>query len=555
MTITPLRVSFLLTSSILLVFGQVVGFEFVNFDDPFYIYNDHVKKGLTLEGIIWAFSPSENSANFLNWISHMVDVELFGFNPAGHHFVNLILHIINSILFFSILFKFTGSINRSAFAALIFAIHPLRVETVAWVSDRKDLLCMLFILFSLRSYGKFAVKTKLTDYFFSLLFFLFALLSKVVVFAFPVLLMLLDFWPFKRVLIGKEVKEMGEGKLRSLKNILIEKIPFALLSGIFVWITIGSMRIGGAEKGGDRFPLVFNFEKIPINYLSYLKNIFWPTELSAFYPLISEAISIEKFLLAFLSLVVITFLFFKKKKEAPYLLIGWLWFFMMLAPSIGALKFFQFEIADRYTYIPLVGIIIIFVWSIFDFFKNKGFPEWMPKLLLTFSVVVLMRLSFVQTITWSNNIDLYENIINQSERNYVAHHNLGLAWMDQGNTPKAIHHFNKAVLLSENSFVSWVNLGNAYFKLKNYKNAIFAYQKCLKIDPNNLVAHLNLGLLYDIKGEGKKAIIHSMTALEFFNAYFGADFSKSKELHHNLQNMLKKYGYKREDFVVTHKKT
>ncbi len=552
MTVSPIRVSLLLVSCNLLVFGQVIGFEFVNFDDPFYVYNENVKKGLTLDGIIWAFSPSENSANFLNWISHMIDVELFGFDPAGHHFVNLILHIVNSILFFSILFRWTGSINKSAFAAVIFAIHPLRVETVAWVSDRKDLLCMLFVLLSLRNYGKFVEKTKLADYFFSLLFFLFALLSKVVVFAFPVLLVLLDFWPFKRVLVDKEV---GAGKLRSIKKVLREKIPFALLSGIFVWITIISMRIGVAEKGENQFPLVFNFEKIPINYLSYLKNIFWPAELSAFYPLMSEAISIERFLVTFLSLVVITYLFYKKTKEAPYLLIGWLWFLMMLAPSIGALKFFEFEIADRYTYIPLIGIIVIFVWSVFDFFKNNGLPEWMPKVLVAFSVLVLMRLSFVQTSTWSNNIDLYENIISQEDRNYVAHHNLGSAWMDQGNTPRAIYHFNKAVLFSENSLVSWVNLGNAYFKLKNYKEALFAYEKSLGIDPNNLVAHLNLGLIYDINGEGKKAIVHSMTALELFKIYFGADFSKSKELHQELQKMFKKYGYKYDDFVVTHKKT
>ncbi len=436
------------------MFGQVIGFEFVNFDDHFYIDNVHVKKGLTWDGIIWAFSK-QNFAQFLNWISHMLDVEMFGFNPIGHHSVSLGIHILNTFLFYLFLNRLTGCQAKSVLAAIVFAVHPLRAETVAWISDRKDLLAMLFSLLSLEAYRKYIQNSDFQCFLWVTFWFLLALLSKPVMVVLPAVFLLMDYWPLGRFLNKDQFKSNSNFKFYRL---LKEKFFWFFISAIFCWVGYENMAFRDYIVVDSQNPILVRLAMVPVLYLKYLCNIFWPFKLSMYYPMKTEMPVVLSWMGSIFVLVGISWWFWTKRVLEPYLITGWLWFLGALFPLVGVMKAGKHDLADRYTYFPLIGLIILVVWGLTNWFNRKGIEKSLKAGFVVSTLLAIMVVAWNQTGVWKNSFTLFQRNIEINDGNYIAHNNLALLFMDEKQYPQAIHHLEKAIYYC-GCIESWLNLG------------------------------------------------------------------------------------------------
>lgn len=539
------RVLILLILIIAVVFGQVIGFEFVNFDDAFYVENVHVKNGLTWKGLVWAFSLKYNFSQFLNWISHMIDVDLFGLRPAGHHAVSLLLHTVNTIIFFIFLNKLTGSLNKSAVAAILFAIHPLRVETVAWVADRKDLLAMLFALLSLEAYRRFAANPNILRYASTALFFLLALLSKPVMVVLPFVFLLLDFWPLNR---WKSEPGSMVIKGHTLRKLVIEKIPLFLMIGFFLFMIVQGFELRNMGGKTSSVPLEVRLAMMPVLYIKYLFHILWPAQLSVFYPASRDMPPLWQWGGSLLILLGITYGTLTQWKRRPCLPVGWLWFAGALLPMTGLFRIGDHAMADRYTYFPLIGFFIMLVWGLAQWKVMKEKDGRVVAVAGGAFLIVLMIVSYVQTSVWKNNFTLYRHALAVDETNYVAHNNLGIAWMGKHQPERAVPHLKKAAMYCPRCIESWLNLGEAYRVMQQLQPAIDAFLKVLQIDDDNVIAHEILGGLYHARGDGWLAIHHSRRAEAIYSKLFGPDYGKAVALRRNLKVYYQKYFLRPEDF-------
>lgn len=546
--LSTFHISLLLVLTNVLVYGQVVGFEFVNFDDAFYVENVHVKNGLTWKGLVWAFSLKYNFSQFLNWISHMIDVELFGSNPAGHHAVSLLIHAANTVIFFLFLNKLTGSRNKSALAAILFAIHPLRVETVAWVADRKDLLAMLFALLSLEAYRRFALKPNFKHYALTALLFLLALLSKPVMVILPCVFLLIDFWPLNRLLSGPGSSAINWHVLRKL---LIEKIPFFLINGIFLFMVVKGFELRMMGDNTASVPLAVRLATMPVLYIKYLIQILCPTQLSIFYPTAREMPPFWQWGGSLVILLGITYGALSQWKRYPYLTVGWLWFAGTLLPMAGLRKLGDHDMADRYTYFPLIGIFILVVWGLAEwkFMREKG--GRVAALAGGALLMALMMVSFVQTSVWKNSFTLFDHALTLDDTNHVAHNNLGVAWMGKNRLEMAVPHLKKAVEHCPRCIESWLNLGESYKALREWQLSVDAFLEVLKLDDDNVIAHEVLGTLYYVKGDGWLAIHHSRQAEATYSKLFGPGYGNAVVLRRNIEVYYQQYFLRPEDFEKT----
>ena len=546
LNLTNFQISLLLILVNVLVFGQVIFFEFVNFDDAFYVQNVHVKRGLTWEGIVWAFNIKYNFSQFLNWISHMLDVELFGQNPAGHHAVNLLLHAANTVILFLFLNKLTGSRNKSAVAAILFAIHPLRVETVAWVANRKDLLAMLFGLLSLEAYRRFSLKPNSRHYALTALLFLLALMSKPVMVVLPFVYLLVDFWPMKRL---DTENGFTRETWQSLRKLLIEKIPLFLMVGFFLFMVLRHSNLGTWGTPRHPFPLSVRLATMPVLYIKYLIHIIWPAQLSFFYPASREMPPVWQWGGSLLILLSLTCGILYRWKRYPYLAMGWLWFVGSLLPMAGLRKLGDHDMADRYTYFPLIGIIILLVWGLshWEFVRKRGGQA----LAVTGGIVLLMlmTISFVQTSVWKNNFTLYRHALAVDDANHVAHNNLGIALMGKGELEKAVFHLKKACKYCPHCIEPWLNLGASYEALQQLRPAIDTFLEVLRVNDENVIAHETLGRLYQARGDGWLAIYHSRKAEAIYSKLFGPNHRNAVILRQNLEGYYREHFLRPEDFA------
>ena len=546
--LSALHISLLLVLANVLVYGQVIGFEFVDFDDGFYVENVHVKNGLTWKGLVWAFSLKYNFSQFLNWISHMIDIELFGRNPAGHHAVSLLIHAANTVIFFLFLNKLTGSRNKSALAALLFAIHPLRVETVAWVADRKDLLAMLFALLSLEAYRRFALKPNFKYYALTALLFLLALLSKPVMVILPCVFLLIDFWPLNRLL-----SEPGSSAINwhVLRKLLIEKIPFFLINGIFLFMVVKGFELRMMGDNTASVPLAVRLATMPVLYIKYLIQILCPTQLSIFYPTAREMPPFWQWGGSLVILLGLTYGALSQWKRYPYLAVGWLWFAGTLLPMTGLRKLGDHDMADRYTYFPLIGIFILVVWGLAEwkFLREKG--GRVAALAGGALLLVLMMVSLVQTSVWKNRFTLFEHALKLDYTNHVAHNNLGIAWMGRHQPEKAVPHLKKAVKHCPHCIESWLNLGESYRAMQQWQLSIDAFLEALKVKDDIVIAHEILGGLYHIRGDGWLAIHHSRQAEATYSKLFGPGYGNAVVLRRNIEVYYQQYFLRPEDFEKT----
>jgi len=520
-----------LTFAILVVYSQVQYHDFVNYDDPVYIAdNPMVQGGLSWDGTRWAFE-SEMASNWhpLTWLSHMLDVQLFGKKPAGHHLTNIFFHLANTLLLFLILKEMTTAPGRSALVAAMFAIHPLHVESVAWIAERKDVLAAFFWCITMVFYVGYVKRPSKMKYLAVLFFYIMGLMSKPMVVTLPFVLLLLDFWPLQRL------SPAGTGRQRSrmvLGPLIYEKIPlffFSLLSCIITY----HVQEKGRSVGSLRFmPLSVRISNASIAYMDYLDKTLWPRDLAVFYPY-HDTVFLSKALGAALLVLFISLFAVYARKRFPYLFVGWFWYLGTLIPVIGLVQVGMQAAADRYTYLPLIGIFMILSWGLGQIILT------LPGKRIVLSICSLLLLS-LWTFTswhhvsyWNNSISLFEHALSVTRENSVAHLNLGEALSKAGRNSEAMQHYREALRINPASSQAINNMGLELEHRGQHREAEEYYRRALRLDPFSESAHLNLGDQLAKAGtpeRAKEAIQHFFSALNI-NPY-------SYNAHYNLGIMF-----------------
>jgi len=490
---------FLLT---LAVFCPVLGHDFINYDDPAFIYaNPYIQSGITWDAFRWAFTAG-HEANWipLSWLTHMLDVQLFGLNPAGHHAVNVLLHAGSSGLLFLFLKRASGSPWQSFAAALLFALHPLRVESVAWAAERKDVLSTFCWMVTLNAYARYAAQPSRGSYLLTLGCYFLGLLAKPMLVTLPLVLLVLDWWPLTRA--GQLA--VGQRQRQQMLRLIIEKIPFALLAAASSAITYLVQKQSGEVTQG--YTLLSRLGKAGIAYLAYLGKMAWPVDLAPLYPFSKHHPSTLAIGGAALALVLLTLAAWRWRRQSPWLLAGWLWYLLTLLPVIGIIQVGHHAIADRYTYIPLTGVFVALVWSV---------PLLLPALPWRRSILgggfaillaVLIGLTGRQLRYWKNSETLFSHTIAVTQGNWVAHNNLGLEYYYTGRIDDAIAQYRLSLQGKPSYTVAYMNLGLAYRAQKDFSQSEEAFRWVLAFEPQNDTAWYNLALLYLEFGKREQAL-------------------------------------------------
>jgi len=458
-------------------------------DDELYVTaNARVQQGLTPENIRWAFTTTE-AANWhpLTWLSHMLDVQLFGLDAGKHHFASLLLHLLNVVLLFILLFRWTGALWRSAFVAALFALHPLHVESVAWIAERKDVLSTLFWLLTLGAWLEYVRSKKPALYALALFLFALGLMAKPMLVTLPFTLLLLDFWPLRRL-----APPSGAGR-ESFKTLLLEKAPMFVMAAASSVVTLFAQRAGGAVQTLTQLPFAQRAMNAAQAYLAYLGKALWPAALAIFYPHPREGLSAVFTALSFLAILCLTVLAFRLRRKAPYLLFGWLWYLGTLVPVIGLIQVGEQALADRYTYVPLLGIFIAAVWGLADLSRSNRALRFSMVALSAASLALLGVLTDAQASFWKDSETLFRHALAVTGPNSLAHNNYGLVMYDQGRTEEAIAHFKESIQIDPQYPDVHNNYGVALAKLEQWDPAIEEYETALQLQPGAPTALNNLG--------------------------------------------------------------
>jgi protein O-mannosyl-transferase len=496
-----LLVCLLLSLSILAVYWQVRNHDFVNLDDNVYVTNNpHVKAGLTQESIAWSFrGVHHGNWHPLTWISHMIDVALYGMNPGQHHLTNVLFHIMNTLLLFLILRRMTNDLWKSGLVAALFAIHPLHVESVAWVSERKDVLCAFFWLLSMWSYFWYTQKPSVSRYMLILLFLIMGIMSKPMIVTLPFALILLDYWPLKRISFSYP-KKHAVGFRKSYLPIFSEKIPLLVLVAISCVITFLAEKSGGTISNLDFLPFENRIANALVSYFLYIGKIFWPQGLSVLYPHPGSwpfwQTASTALLLVFITLGVLLNI-----RKLPYLAVGWMWYLGTLVPVIGLVQIGNQSMADRYTYIPAIGIFIIIVWGGAHLFSGWRCRKWIPATVSIALLSILMTTTWMQIQYWNNGITLFQHTINVTKQNCFAHYALGFELFKRNRHDEAIRQLAKALQLNGSFTPALDVLGSIRFYKGEIDEAIKIYEIISDIEPDNKQAHLTLTKLLDLRKE------------------------------------------------------
>lgn len=497
------------------IFSQAINHDFINFDDQLYITeNPMVIKGLTLEGLCWAFSNI--SAGFwfpLTWVSHMVDCQIFGLNPGGHHFISLLLHSINTLLLFHLFRKMTGKLLPSLLVAVIFGIHPLHVEPVAWASSRKDVLSTFLWILAMWSYTRYVKLGGSIRYIQCLLFFLMGLMAKPMLVTLPFVLLLTDIWPLYRLDMGQIYSANNASVLSnhsmhhlpiSVSKLILEKIPFFILSFTSVYITYIAEKGYGSVIPLKSLPFASRLSNALVSYANYVYKSILPIKLSVHYPPY-ESLPIWSIAISLFLFILLTFISIRFHRQHPYLLVGWLWFVGTLVPVIGLIQIGSHSMADRYAYIPLIGLSIMFSWGLYHLSEKIRLKSVFLSLICIIAVP-LSILSIIQLSYWKNGISLFEHAVEIDKNNYLARRNLAFSLATNEREQEAIDHYHLALGMKGEDADIHFNMGKAFQSLKQYAKAIFHYKTALAINPDFLQASLNLGTVYYDLEEYNEAI-------------------------------------------------
>lgn len=501
--------SIALAVMVFLVFGQVRSHPFTNFDDPGYVLdNPNVKAGLTKEGLAWAFTTMHmGNWHPLTWISHMVDVEIFGLWPGGPHLVNAFFHGLSSLALFWVLFRMTGNGPRSWVVAALFAVHPLHVESVAWVAERKDVLSTFFWMATMWAYWRYARSPGIGRYLNVAAFFALGLLSKPMLVTLPFVLLVLDYWPLQRFQPGPV--EASTGGSETWKRLIMEKVPLLGMAAVSSIVTIIAQRKGEAVAVVADLPIAVRVMNAAISYFTYMVKAMWPASLSIYYPYPANIPTWEVTGSAIL-LVAVSFLVLRRAGKRPYFLTGWLWYLGTLVPVIGIVQVGGQAMADRYTYVPLIGIFIMAAWGISEMTATWKDRRVGLRVACGLMLLSAMTVSWYQVRNWANNVTLFRHALEVASSNWVSQTNLGTALLEEGKQEEAILRF-KEVLRTEPRFspagkFAHYNLGLAYLRLGNLPRAVDHFQYALWIDPDYLKARYNLAVAFTQQGKIDDAI-------------------------------------------------
>lgn len=521
---TRLRISILclaLVAAVLLVYGRTRTFDFTNYDDDEYVTdNTHVLTGLNTGNVRWALT-SFHASNWhpVTWLSHMVDVQVFGVNSARHHLVNVAFHGANSVLLFLLLARITGAFWPSALVAALFGLHPLHVESVAWVSERKDLLSTLFWLLTVGAYARYAEarsksenrnsKTEIRTrpalwYGVALVLFTVGLMSKPMVVTLPFVLLLLDYWPLQRLQF-----EVGGSKLKTVLPLLWEKTPFLCLAVISSIVTLMAQ-----QKAMTPYPFGIRLENALVSYGGYVRAMFWPAGLAPIYPHLARHLGFWKVLSAVALIGGITAGVAVGRRRFPYLATGWLWYLGTLVPVIGLIQVGIQARADRYTYIPLIGLFIVVAWGAGDIARRWSVPR---AVVAGGAGVVLAALSIVsigQVGYWRDSITLFTRTLAVTEGNFQAHCNLGDALAQSGQGEAALLHYREALQIWPKCRSAMVNMGNTLALLHRPREAAACFTRALALDPGSADLLTNLGNTAAEQGQWDEAVKYYRRSIE-----------------------------------------
>jgi tetratricopeptide (TPR) repeat protein len=536
-----------LTLATLAVFWQVHDFEFTSYDDDEYVNkNTHILSGLTVENILWVFT-SEHGGNWhpLTGLSHMLDCQLFGLDAGWHHLVNLLFHIANTLLLFTVLRRMTGAFWQSAFVAALFAVHPLHVESVAWISERKDVLSTLFWLLTMAAYFRYVKKPSVGWYLSALLLFALGLMSKPMLVTLPFVLLLLDYWPLNRL----EVRNKGQ-----ICRLVREKIPFFILSAVSSVITFLVQKSAGAVREFETFSLTSRITNMIVSYIAYIGKLFAPSHLLVYYVHSKDKVLNWQVIAAACLLVITTVLVIRLAAKYKYLPVGWLWYLGTVVPVIGLVQVGDQGMADRYTYVPLMGLFIIAAWGTNDLLRNWRYKKIILSVLSILILLILARLTWSQAGYWRNNSTFLEYAIKpgnnlgmvivflengkfyqdaievckraiETEPGYAGTYNiLGSAYSKIGRYQDAIEAYNKAIGITPTAEV-YNNLGVAHTQLGQLQEAIENFGQAIKIKPDYAEAYNNIGAVYNHFGWHQKAVAVYREAIKFKGGYVNAHYN------------------------------
>ncbi len=504
-------ISFFLVFVTALAFWQVGSSGFINFDDGLYMTgNSYVRQGITGRGIMWAFTTG-HASNWhpLTWISHMVDVQLFGLRPTWHHLMNLLFHIANTVLLFFVLQRMTKALWQSAFVAALFALHPLHVESVAWVAERKDVLSTFFWVLTMGAYAGYVERPGLKRYLAVCGCFVLGLLAKPMLVTLPFVLLLLDYWPLGR--LSREGAPVFQWA--TIHPLLVEKAPLLLLAGLSCVVTYSVQYHGGATWAMGILPLGARLANALVAYAAYIGKMVWPIDLAVLYP---HPVwwPLWKVAVGAVMLPLLTVPAVWAGKKLPYLAVGWLWYVGTLVPVIGIVQVGSQAMADRYAYIPLVGLFIIVAWGVPRLLARLPRRREALVALSALCLVCLFLQTWKQVSYWRDNITLYNHTLAITDRNGPIRINRGIAYWASRNYNAAIADFGKAIEVNPRVAPPYMNLGVAYNSLRDHTRAIEAFNKALELDPKYAAAYLNRGLAYNVLGDRARAIADFTKAVE-----------------------------------------
>lgn len=515
---------FLITTAL---YAPARNHEFIHLDDNEYVTeNPHVRAGLSVDTAVWAFSRS-HSSNWhpLTWLSHAVDCQLWGLNAGAHHLTNVAFHAANSVLLFLVLHAMTGATWRSAFVSALFAWHPMHVESVAWVAERKDVLSTFFWILTMLAYHRYVRNPRWQQYLLVIACYALGLMCKPMLVTLPFVLLLLDYWPLRR-LPGQE----EDSRVSTFRHLLVEKIPLFLLAGASSVVTFVVQESSGSVI---RVSLPVRLANAAVSYVAYIGKMIWPENLAVLYPYRMMVPALEV-IGAGLLLACITALVLRFAKRSPYVAVGWFWYLGTLVPVIGVVQVGAQSMADRYTYVPFIGLFIIGSWGIGGALNRLRFGRTVAACGAFVVLVLLISATSRQIGYWSDSISLFEHSLSVAPGSSSIHNNLGTALYYEGKSDEATAHFRKALELNPSHHGAHHNLANILQKEGKLEEAIAHYETALRLDPGYIEAHNNLANILKRMGKLDEAVAHYETALSLDPDYADG--------HYNLGNTLLKLG-------------
>lgn len=515
-----LLIGFCIFVATFFVYRKVANYDFVNFDDTSYVtQNHHVQQGITLDNIIWAFGTATSKERTywhpLTWMSHMLDWQLFGKNAGKLHLENLLIHIINALLLLIVLRQMTGAVWRSAFVAALFALHPLNVDSVAWIAERKNVLSTLFWMLTMLTYGYYAKRPSMGKYLIIFTTMILGIMAKPMLVTLPCVLLLMDFWPLCRFEFNRcEPFDTNHFAKSPVIPLVLEKLPLLILAFISIGLSTISLHNNSQMVSHELSPMTLRLENSLISYIKYILNIFFPHNLAFYYPF-PDFIPLWQVLGAGLIITILSIIFILLAKKAPYLIVGWLWFLGTLLPVIGIVQGGLWPaMADRWAYVPAIGIFIMISWEGTAAVGNRICFRNAFIGIVGIIFVCLMLISNNQVSYWKNSITLFEHAISVSKNDYLLEYDLGLFLTQEGRIDEALPHYYASLKSNPNFDRVYNNLGNALAKKGRLDEAISLYRTALKLKPDSVEAQINIADALAQKGMLNDAIVYYLKALE-----------------------------------------